>query len=288
MRFQFGHFTLDTARRELRAAHTPVDIEPQVFDLLSLLIAHRDRVVSRDDLIEQVWGGRIVSDSTIATRVNAARRAIADDGTAQRWIKTVARKGFRFVGEVQKASTTEPAGRAAYSPDLPDQEIGFCRTSDGVHLAYAGVGSGPILMKTANWLNHLEYDWQSPVWSPFYGRLARQFRFIRYDGRGNGLSDRDVATVSPDSFLTDLEAVVDSLKLKRFALLGMSQGAAAAIRFAVRYPQRVSRLILYGAYAQGRTRRGSSADEAAAETLLAMMRQGWGQEELCGILGDEV
>jgi pimeloyl-ACP methyl ester carboxylesterase len=275
--YQFEGGTLDAGRRELRRDGRLVAVEPQVFDLLEFLIRHRDRVVSRDDLIAGVWGGRIVSESALASRVNAARRAIGDDGTAQRLIKTIVRKGFRFVGAVREETAAPAAPAAAASPLT--QSISFCRTSDGVNIAMATVGDGPVLVKTANWLNHLEYDWQSPIWSPMLRRLAARFRLVRYDGRGNGLSDREVAEVSLAGFERDLEAVVDSLGLQRFVLLGMSQGAAAAVTFAARYPQRVERLILYGAYAQGRSRRGSAEDAAVVQTLLAMMQQGWGHED---------
>ncbi len=101
MRYRFDDCTLDTARRELRRGGDPVAVEPQVFDLIEFLRRHRDRVVSRDDLIAGVWGGRIVSESTLASRINAARTALGDDGTTQRLIKTVARKGVRFVGAVE-------------------------------------------------------------------------------------------------------------------------------------------------------------------------------------------
>ncbi len=143
----------------------------------------------------------------------------------------------------------------------------------------AAVGDGPPLVKTANWLNHLDYDWQSPIWSPMLRRLAGRFRLIRYDGRGNGLADRDAADISLAAFSRDLETVIATLDLPRFALLGLSQGAASAIAFAVAHPERVSRLILYGGYAQGRNKRGSPDDEAVAQAVLAMMRQGWGRAE---------
>jgi len=277
MRFQFADRTLDTERRELQHKGRAVAAEPQVFDLLAFLIRHRDRVVSRDDLIAGVWGGRIVSESTLATRINAARKAIGDDGTAQRLIKTVARKGFRFVGAVE-----DDAGAPRLPPQpaaAPSQTITFCRTADDVTLATAVVGQGPALIKTANWLNHLEHDWASPIWAPFLQRLAARFTFVRYDGRGNGLSDREAADISQAGFARDLDAVVDAAGLDRFALLGLSQGAAAAISFAARYPQRVTRLILYGAYAQGRNRRDTPSDAATAQTMLAMLRQGWGQPD---------
>ncbi len=273
MRYSFDECVLDLERRELAKGGQPVDVEPQVFDLLVFLLCNRERVVSRDDVIAGVWGGRIVSESTLASRVNAVRRAIGDDGTAQRLVKTIVRKGFRFVGEVRE----DEAG--AHAPVPLAQNISFCRTSDGVNIAVATVGNGPILVKTANWLNHLEHDWQSPLWLPMLQRLAARFRLVRYDGRGNGLSDRDVADISQDGFVRDLDAVINTLDADRFALLGLSQGAAAAVTFAARHPNRVSRLVLYGAYAQGRNRRGSSEDATTAQAVLAMMQQGWGHAD---------
>jgi pimeloyl-ACP methyl ester carboxylesterase len=277
MRYSFDEYVLDLERRELVRGGRPIDIEPQVFDLLVFLIRNRERVVSRDDLIAGVWGGRIVSESALASRVNAVRRAIGDDGTAQRLLKTMVRKGFRFIGDVRE--NTEGAAPQVLPPDPRAQTISFCRTSDGVNIAVATVGEGPVLVKTAHWLTHLEHDWQSPIWSPMFHRLAARFRLVRYDGRGNGLSDRDAADISQAGFVSDLDAVIDSLDADRFTLLGLSQGAAAAATFAARHPNRVARLVLYGAYAQGRSRRGSPEDEATGQTLLAMMQQGWGRED---------
>lgn len=276
MHYQFKGGTLDAVRRELRQGDRLVAVEPQVFDLLEFLIRHRDRVVSRDDLIAGVWGGRIVSESTLATRINAARKAIGDDGTAQRLVKTIARKGFRFVGDVREEDGVVQPVAAGGSLT---QTITFCRTRDDVGVAMASVGEGPVLVKTSNWLNHLEHDWQSPVWSPMWRRLATRFHLLRYDGRGCGLSDRDVADISVAGFDRDLEAVIDAAKIDRFALLGLSQGVAAAVSYTARYPERVSHLILYGGYAQGRNRRGLPADAATAQTLLAMMQEGWGKPD---------
>jgi len=279
LRYRFEDCVLDVARRELRRGGEPVAIEPQVFDLLDFLIRHRDRVVSRDDLIAGVWGGRIVSESALASRVNAARRAIGDDGSAQRLIKTISRKGFRFVGDVSATDEAlAPAPMPAPAP-VPAQTVSFCRASDNVNIAVATAGAGPVLLKTANWLNHIEHDWQSPIWSPTFSRLAARFRLVRYDSRGNGLSDREVADISFAGFERDLDAVIATLGLKRFVLLGLSQGAAAAISYAARHPQHVAGLILYGGYVQGRNRRGSPEDLAKAQTVLALMRQGWGQED---------
>ncbi|MEZ5765998.1 MAG: alpha/beta fold hydrolase [Xanthobacteraceae bacterium] len=276
MRFRFGDCAMDVERRELRRAGAAVPVEPQVFDLIVFLIRERHRVVSRDDLIAEVWQGRIVSESTLATRINAARKAIGDDGHAQALIRTIARKGVRFVGDVTEMPET---AAAPPSPsERPAQDIRFCRTSDGVTLPVASVGSGPVLLKTSNWLNHLEHDWVSPVFAPLFARLASRFRLLRYDGRGNGLADREVADVSADAFVRDLETVAATIPEPRFALLGLSQGCATAIAYAVSHPERVSHLVLYGGYAQGRNRRGDPGDREKAQAMLAMMRQGWGEE----------
>ncbi len=277
MLFHFENFTLDAARRELKADGAEIAVEPQVFDLLELLIRRRDEVVSRDDLIEHIWKGRIVSESAMASRINAARNAVGDNGADQRLIKTIARKGIRFVGEVREADGA-PQAAPAPAPEAKPQEITFVRTPDGVNLAIGRSGKGPVLLKTANWLNHLEFDWQSPIWSPLFSRFAERLCLVRYDGRGSGLADREVADISFSGFLRDLDAVAATIKEERFALLGLSQGVAAAIAFAVRHPERISKLILYGGYAQGRNRSGDATDREKGQALLALMRQGWGAE----------
>ena len=286
MHFRFGKYALDIDRRELRRDVDLVAIEPQVFDLLVYLIEHRGRVVSKDDLIEAVWGGRIVSDSTLTSRINAARRAIGDDGQEQRLIRTLQRKGVRFVGDVYDGVGTalsSPKDNAHPLQQAPDplpatQEVTFCRTTDGFNLAIASVGQGEPLVKAANWLTHVEYDWKSPVWSQLLHRLAERHRLIRYDGRGTGLSDRDVDDISFEAFVRDLASVIEASALKSVALLGISQGAAVAIAYAVRHPERVSKLVLHGAYAEGRNRRGSSAEAEMARAFIAIMQQGWGDE----------
>jgi len=281
MRYAFEDCVLDLDRRELSKGGAAVELEPQVFDLLAFLVRNRDRVVSRDDVIADVWNGRIVSESALASRINAARRAIDDNGSAQRLIKTIVRKGFRFVGEANELTETAspPPPASAPPPVAPTQNITFCRTDDGVNLAMATVGEGPVLVKTAHWLTHLDHDWQSPIWAPMLRRLAARFRLVRYDGRGIGLSDRDVHDISFAGFERDLAAVVEAAGLGRFALLGLSQGGAAAASFAARHPGRVSHLILCGSYAQGRNRRGSTMDAAASQAMLAMMQQGWGNAD---------
>src|SRR5262245_40018662 len=149
---------LDGTRRELRVGSALVSVEPQVFDLLEFLICNRDRVVSRDDLVASVWAGRVVSDSAIAARINAVRRAIGDDGERQRWIRTVARKGFRFVGEVrEEPGPASSAAEAGAQHTVRGQEITFCRTKDGVNLAVACAGKGMPLVRTSPLFTHVEH-----------------------------------------------------------------------------------------------------------------------------------
>lgn len=279
MIYGFGNCEVDVDRRELRKGGTAVHVEPQVFDLLVHLVQNAGRVLTKDKLIQAVWNGRIISDATLTSRISAARRAIDDDTAQQRLIRTIPRYGYRFDGVVQERLPASPIAIPSGDPEAdPQQEITFCRTADGVHLAVATAGSGPTLVKTANWLNHLEYDWQSPVWAPLFRRLAAQGRLVRYDERGTGLSDWHVPELSFEAFVQDLDTVVDAVGLDRFALLGISQGAPIAIAYAVRHPERVSRLILSGGFAQGWRKRGSAADIARAEASITLIRQGWGQD----------
>ena len=207
------------------------------------------------------------------------------DDLGDREVKNIARPihvyRVRPRGEIDgappPAGASGPTRPATADPIGMNQEIGFCRTPKGVRLAYAKVGRGPPLVKTANWMNHLEYDWESPIWRHLLRGLARNNTLIRYDARGNGLSDWDVDDISFEAFVRDLETVVDAVGLERFPVLGISQGCAVSIAYAVRYPERVSQLILYGGFAIGPLKR-SPAEAEQALAMMTLMRQGWGTE----------
>lgn len=163
--------------------------------------------------------------------------------------------------------------------DQPEQSIRFCTTRDNVRIACATLGAGPPLVKVANWLSHLEYDWQSPVWNHWLRALATHHTYVRYDERGCGLSDWDVEDMSFEAWISDLEAVVDAMGLDRFPLLGISQGGSIAVAYAARHPERVSHLILYGAYARGRQHRDLSPEEMEeTQTLIKLVELGWGRD----------
>lgn len=166
---------------------------------------------------------------------------------------------------------------------MPDtrQQIRFVRSSDGVRLAYASSGSGlPLTIKAATWLSHLEVDWGSGVWSHLLRAMSARGSFVRYDERGCGLSDWLVPELSFDSWVRDLETVVDALQAPSFGLLGISQGAAVAIAYAVRHPERVSHLVLHGGYARGRlVRSDTPAQREEAETMARLAALGWGKQD---------
>jgi|EndMetStandDraft_8_1072994.scaffolds.fasta_scaffold19808_2 DNA-binding SARP family transcriptional activator/pimeloyl-ACP methyl ester carboxylesterase len=158
------------------------------------------------------------------------------------------------------------------------QTIRTCLGQDGVRIAYALTGAGPPLVKAANWLNHLDFDFASPVWRHWIESFSRNHSFLRYDERGTGLSDWDVFDLSFDSFVRDLETVVDAAGLERFPLLGISQGCAISIAYAAKHPERVSQLILYGGYAKGWMHQGDPAEIARRQALSTLALEGWGQE----------
>lgn len=156
------------------------------------------------------------------------------------------------------------------------QRVHIATSPDNVHLAWARTGSGPVLVKASNWLSHLRYDLESPIWRHWMGFLSGNFDFIRFDERGCGMSDWQVDDVSEKNWLVDLECVIDAAGIdKPKILLGVSQGAAAAIRYAVKYPERVARLILYGGYAKGWALRGEQQAQHY-RAVLEMVRLGWG------------
>ncbi len=287
VRYRFEDAELDTAVFELRVAGERVAVEPQVFEVLSYLVEHRDRLVPRTELLDAIWNDRFVSDGALASRIAAARAAIGDDGRAQRCIRTVHGRGLQFVAPVEEVaapapptSAADPTPAASSGPEALGlrQTVRFVTAPDGLRLAAATIGNGPPLVKAANWLTHIEEDWRSPVWRHWLTGLGERFRFTRYDARGCGLSDRDLSTsdlTDPDLWADDLEAVVDAVGADPCILLGMSQGAVSAVVYALRHPERVSHLVLYGAYSRGMRLRGPES-VALSDTLKQLIRGGWG------------
>lgn len=219
--------------------------------------------------------GGICISRQVFDQVNRALRADFQ-ALGPRTFKNIAQPVDVFA-VVPLAADTRPGATTPNAVDLK-QEVRFCSAPDGVQLAYSMLGQGPPLVKTGNWMTHLEYDLESPIWRHLYLELAKSRTLIRYDARGNGLSDRTVDDISFDAFVRDLEAVIDAAKVTRFALFGISQGCSVAVAYAVRHAERVSHLILYGGFALGRNKRGSAAEKEENATMLTLVRLGWGKE----------
>ena len=278
--WRFDDYTLDTARYELKCGEDVVRVEPQVFDVLAQLLSNHERCVTKEELFDAVWGGRFVGEAALTSRIKAVRRALGDDGESQRYIRTVRGRGYQFVGALRAHHDTDGEAESRPEPEVPRQHIAFCRAGDGIRLAYAVTGDGPPLVRAANWMTHLGYDVESPVWRHWVRDMSAHHTFIRYDERGCGLSDWDAKDFTFHDWVTDLESVVDAVGLERFPLLGVSQGGAVAVAYAARHPEKVTKLVLCGAYARGRAVRAQSEDEKRAAALdLDLARVGWGRDD---------
>jgi pimeloyl-ACP methyl ester carboxylesterase/AraC-like DNA-binding protein len=168
--------------------------------------------------------------------------------------------------------------RSGERRELPAQQVRYCTASDGTRLAYSVTGNGPPVVKTANWLNHIEHDWDSPLWRHWIQEFTRGRSLIRYDERGNGMSDWNTPELSFEAFVDDLECVADCLKLEQFDLLAISQGAAVAIAYAVRHPDRVRHLIICNGYAAGWAVRSDPTELARREAMITLTQVGWGAD----------
>lgn len=267
---RFGEFALDLQRCTLRRGADPVELRPKAFDVLRHLVENRGRVIGKEELIQAVWRGQAVTDDALVQCIRSVRQALSDGD--HRVVQTVPRRGYLLSLELAEAPSPEPEREPG------GQDVRYGRTRDGVRLAINSVGRGAPVVRTPTWFNHLEFDWHVQFRGALYRHLAERCQLIRYDGRGNGLSDRYVPDISFAAFEQDLEAVVDALQLPRYVLLGISQGAPIAIAHAVRHPERVSRLVVNGGYALGRSKRGSAKDQETGQAYLTLMRHGWGDE----------
>jgi pimeloyl-ACP methyl ester carboxylesterase/DNA-binding winged helix-turn-helix (wHTH) protein len=277
-----GDLVIDTDRFLLERGGESLHVQPQVFDVLSHLVRNRERVVPKTELLDSIWGDRFVSESTLTSRIKVARHVVGDDGIMQSVIKTVHGRGYRWVADVTVEPDASAPSPSAAVPDVRrlEQRIRFCTASDGARVAYATVGEGPPLVRAAHWVTHLDYEWESPIWRHWMEGLSRGRMFVRYDERGCGLSDPDPEDISFEAFVRDLETVVDELGLERFPLMGLSQGGPVAIEYAVRHPERVSRLVLVGAFMKGRMARATTPEERReAELQSELIRIGWGRDD---------
>ncbi|MGL5166389.1 MAG: alpha/beta fold hydrolase [Afipia sp.] len=244
------------------------------------------------DIIED--GGDIFGDGVnVAARLEsiAAHGGISISRQVLDQIEGKLKLKFRELGRQNLKNITRPievfaveldsggskAARILTGANLK-QDIRYCKAADGVRLAFARVGDGPPLLRTAHWLGHLEYDWELPIFRHLLLQLASHFSLVRYDARGNGLSDWDVGNLTLDTWVNDMECVADAAGLERFPILALSQGCAVAVAFAARHPERVSHLILYGGFAVGVYKSPSVSAEARErfDAMKTLMKLGWG------------
>jgi DNA-binding winged helix-turn-helix (wHTH) protein/pimeloyl-ACP methyl ester carboxylesterase len=278
--YEFGGFRLEIDERRLLNEGRPVPLRTKVFDTLRVLIEHSGRLLTKDELMRSIWPNTVVEENNLNHNISVLRRALGEEATGQGFIETIPRVGYRFVADVKRfgadAAVHVPAPAAPPAESLR-QTIRFGTANDGARIAYSTVGSGTPFVKAANWLNHLEFEWESPVWKHWIDAISSHHTFVRYDERGCGLSDWKVPEFSFDAWVRDLETVVDATTREPFALLGISQGGAVAIDYATRHPERVSHLILYGSYARGWRYRGDPEAIEAHQALIDLFRLGWGK-----------
>jgi pimeloyl-ACP methyl ester carboxylesterase/DNA-binding winged helix-turn-helix (wHTH) protein len=242
---------LDEALFEVRRAGLPVSLEPQAFDVLLYLVRNRTRIVPKEELMDSIWGGRFVSETTVTSRIKQVRKALGDDGQAQRCIRTLHGRGYRFVAEVIEDSADQgptvpgPVGSVTSRPPVR------YTTSDDLHIAYQVTGSGPVdIVLISGFVSHLDLDWDDPRHAYFLDRLGAMGRLIRFDKRGTGMSDRPPGVPDLETRMHDVLAVMDAAGSERAVICGYSEGGPMAILMAAMHPERVAALVLYGAYAR--------------------------------------
>ena len=272
MQYIFADCVLDIEGHHFQRAGQKIALEPQVFDLLHLLVRNAGKLVSKDQVIDEVWGGRIVSEATVSARINAVRSAVGDTGKAQAVIRTVQRRGFELVVPVYEEAVAKPVSFTSSER----QKIRYAKSADGTAIAYAVSGSGPMLMRTSHNVSHLELDWNSPFWRPLFDRLGQNFTVVRFDMRGCGLSDADIVDTTIEHHIADMMAVADAVGMDKFQVLSTLQSTPVAIRFIAENPDRVTRFAVQNGYCKGRALRDGAPDDQDADPMTALLHGGWG------------
>ena len=276
--YEFGPFRLELREHRLLRQGARIPLTGKAFQTLCVLVEARGNLVSKQDLMTAVWPETAVEENNLDRNISTLRKALGEQSNGRPFIETVPRVGYRFLAPVTDTkSTSPPPAPVAEIPSSTRQEIRFCVTPDKVRLAYSTIGSGNPLVKVANCFNHLDFEWESPIWRHWVRDLAGGASIVRYDGRGNGLSTWEVEDISFESWVRDLEVVVDAAGLDKFALFGHSQGGAIAIAYAARHPERVSHLILCGAYSRGAYHRGQADAVEVRCALETLVRLNWGK-----------
>jgi pimeloyl-ACP methyl ester carboxylesterase len=278
MVYQFGQFQLDVADRRLLQSGEAVQLRAKVFDTLCILVENHGRLVRKDELMRRLWPDTVVEENNLDHNVSQLRRVLGENGSGQKFIQTVPRQGYRFVADVTSRNGDSGTAVSTETPPKVQQDIRFFTAADGAQIAYAVAGKGPVLVKAANWLNHLDFELQSPVWRHWLPVMTKHHTVIRYDERGNGLSSWNITDFSFEAWLRDFEQLINELKLEKFSLLGISQGAAVAVWYAARHPERVERMVLHGSFARGWAKRPIPGEVEKRNAFITLARLGWGKD----------
>lgn len=305
--YLFDDVEVNSVALRVQKGGSPRKITPRAFEVLVYLLEHRGRIVKKQELFDHVWGERFVTDNALTRSIKEVRQVIGDEADAPRYIETVPKHGYRFIAEVttvdaeprtEAVQTSSSAGspatpRSGGSPDAEvatarvlaapssslaqHQDIRFCAAADGVRLAYSLIGTGPLLVRVLGYFTHLEMEWEWPDLRHFWGCLAERCTVLRYDGRGIGLSDRYTGDFTENTRQLDLDAVLTEVGAKNATLLGISEGGWTAVTYAIHHPERISRLVLYGAYSRGAQAR-PGYDREEDQALMTLIRKGWGRD----------
>jgi DNA-binding winged helix-turn-helix (wHTH) protein/pimeloyl-ACP methyl ester carboxylesterase len=280
MIFRFESFQLDVGERRLSRLDELVPLRAKVFDTLCVLVENHGRLIRKDELMQRVWPDSVVEENNLDHNISKLRRALQDGANGQKFIETVPRQGYRFIAKVQTVSADAALQAADASQETQshvEQEVQFFTTSDGVRLAYTVGGCGPPLVRAVDWLNHLDYEWKNPFRRHWFSAMMRHNSLLRYDQRGSGLSDWNNHDFSFERSLADFEELISEVGLDKFALVGSCQGGAIGAAYAARHPERVTKLILVGAFARGWPPPGSMMTEQF-HAMLTLIRHGWGRD----------
>lgn len=243
-RYRFAGRSLDPVLREIRVGDLVRDVEPKVFDLIEYLLRNRDRVVSKEELQDKLWPKVVVTEASLSRSIMKARRVLDDDAHEPEVIRTVPRKGFRFVANVR-----EPVSSVFLADGLSD--VRFTPSGD-LHIAWRTLGDGPDdIMFATGFVSHLDFRYRVREIAEFDTQLGAGKRLIVFDKRSVGLSDRVGRPPTLNDTVQDMKAVLDAAGSKRTVIFAVSESGPAACKFAATYPERVSALILFGTFAKG-------------------------------------
>lgn len=277
MEHRFADCVLDDMRLTLTRAGIPVAVEPRVFDLVHLLVRNPGDLVSRDRMMEEVWQGRIVSESAVSACLAAARKAVGDTGKDQAVIRTVARRGLMLVAAVETlAENPAPPPPEHPAPETAAIPVRYILGATSQTIAVAVHGEGPPLLRVDSPGWDIEAEMVSPYWREATEALARMFRVARFTRKDFELGPAGVPKIDHEAMADDIRAVADAVGFERFALFSQSGGVHAALRFAARHPERVSHLVIAGGYVEGRSRR--SGTDSASDALRRLVSESWRAE----------